>query len=1127
MAGKINTTNPSPMISEALEYQRQLGEIARQYASQRGEIKAEYDNIESIMSSIIEGMKSKNKSDQKRYEELFNSLKETHSRELEKYYQIKTMIDSSLDQITDTDFKKDIDKLRQTLMRAKTAAENVKMSEEIAKKWEEIEAAATTPSEKAAANAEKTKAEGDKARYENLVNRLKAEAGSIIDEYGSSGITAKAHEIDDDITKLRDKLRVLNDNLLAPGITPKKIEKIEKEIKETENKIDRLEEKKKQLDDVSVAVKNINELSELSDNVHKAGEGFGKLGEQVEETNRSLENTSILTGAIVSAINAAWGAMKKFGKEVNEVWNYYDQISHQQGRSYGMLGEEMDKYRVRLMQIAIETGDKFGLAKEEVAKLQDDYINATGKVRLLDRQAIQSVAAMSKLTSPEIAKSTIEVFDKFGGSAEVAMASAYSTYEMAAKAGLNASKTSDAFVKNMGLAQTMTFANGVDGVRRMTVLSETLKFNMQDVARASEKFSNISDAIKTSANLQMLGGSFAMNFGNPLDALYESLNDMEGFTTRVTDMWKGKGTFNAKTGMVETSGYDKALIRESANAIGMDMGEAMKIVTQQVRNERIDSELNSYVRNNLTEEQKMAIYNKSQWDVTSGTHKVTYMTDNGIVSKSISEITPDEIGKIMTSGSVDNINQNVFDIAGNVRALTNHLIGRAVEAKSWNEKMTGVDTRFKAESAKSYNRLKAPIDKEVGDVIDGNSVFSPVYNWFMESSLITKMALIGIGTAITTGIGVMVKSFGKDFIKNMVSGNGRLGRGIASLRRVVAQGFSSIKAKMSMTTSSPSGPTSGGGFGWKGLARWGGGAALIAGGLYAMSKYRQTQDDIKSGKVTLGGSDDYSVLQGGLSGAGIGAGIGTMILPGWGTAIGGALGGVIGAASANAKRHGMMTSTVGDGKIYGETQSMDPSELTASNTNNMLSSIDSSRNILSGIAGDTRKISNIMYANQTGGVASPLINRYTSNMSENNYVMNNVGGANIRNIARTRANMSSVGDIVTNENMGSSVIIPKCDVVKVEPKSIDYVHPTVAPVEDGSVASVHAGKIEVEPIKIDISGKISLDGGSSTAEIDVEKLLNTPGFKNKLVEIINQKIIAMTGDLMTNNQALMARRGTV
>lgn len=233
MAGKINTTNPSPMISEALEYQRQLGEIARQYASQSGEIKAEYDNIESIMSSIIEGMKSKNKSDQKRYEELFNSLKEAHSRELEKYYQIKTMIDSSLDQITDTDFKKDIDKLRQTLMRAKTAAENVKMSEEIAKKWEEIEAAATTPSEKAAANAEKTKAEGDKARYENLVNRLKAEAGSIIDEYGSSGITAKAHEIDDDITKLRDKLRVLNDNLLVPGITPEKIEKIEKEIKET------------------------------------------------------------------------------------------------------------------------------------------------------------------------------------------------------------------------------------------------------------------------------------------------------------------------------------------------------------------------------------------------------------------------------------------------------------------------------------------------------------------------------------------------------------------------------------------------------------------------------------------------------------------------------------------------------------------------------------------------------------------------------------------------------------------------------------------------------------------------------------------------------------------------------
>ena len=76
-----------------------------------------------------------------------------------------------------------------------------------------------------------------------------------------------------------------------------------------------------------------------------------------------------------------------------------------------------------------------------------------------------------------------------------------------------------------------------------------------------EQFETIDGAITTSANLQVLGGSYAANFANPLESLSMSLMNPEGLIEKFENMIKGKGTFNKETGMVEVSAIDRQFLR--------------------------------------------------------------------------------------------------------------------------------------------------------------------------------------------------------------------------------------------------------------------------------------------------------------------------------------------------------------------------------------------------------------------------------------------------------------------------------------------------------------------------------------------------------------------------------------
>ena len=65
----------------------------------------------------------------------------------------------------------------------------------------------------------------------------------------------------------------------------------------------------------------------------------------------------------------------------------------------------------------------------------------------------------------------------------------------AALEGLNVKKFSDAFTNNIKMASKYTFKEGITGIQKMTLLSQRLKFNMESVGTAMDKFSTLEGAL--------------------------------------------------------------------------------------------------------------------------------------------------------------------------------------------------------------------------------------------------------------------------------------------------------------------------------------------------------------------------------------------------------------------------------------------------------------------------------------------------------------------------------------------------------------------------------------------------------------------------------------------------------
>lgn len=437
---------------------------------------------------------------------------------------------------------------------------------------------------------------------------------------------------------------------------------------------------------------------------------IGKFAQGLKMAGKGAKMASQLGKAI-------GGVTSNIANQTNK-WMDLQDVAFKTARTMGLSRQEAMKMDRQLMQQIKEFGREYGVTAEQIAKYQEDYSQATGRNIQLTKDQIEQTIALGNITDEATASSIIDQFDTLGTGVEDALAYTGQLQERAKYLGLNAIKASKTFADNIELASSYSFKNGIDDIEKMVLKSQSLKMNMQAVMTASDKFSSIEGAIKTSANIQMLGGSFAQQFSNPMGALYESMADPAAFQERLVRTVEGKGTYDSKTGQVTFDPVTMMQMKEMANQLGIDVKELTRGASAKAQNNAINQEL----RGNWSKDQQTAIQDlaRTNFDEKTGKHFVKLLDAFGNEEKvNVEDLTEEQLKQAQDSAlTQDNMWKDVHAIK---ETIVGSSMGRSRQNRSAKENLSGFEESKKGLFAQFENFFMPTIS---GLLNGGNGVFS-------------------------------------------------------------------------------------------------------------------------------------------------------------------------------------------------------------------------------------------------------------------------------------------------------------------------------------------------------------------------------------------------------------------
>jgi hypothetical protein len=528
----------------------------------------------------------------------------------------------------------------------------------------------------------------------------------------------------DDFSQLADSIDKLNvilneENTKPGGPNPAEVIRIQKEISDKQSQqADIISKIQSKYGVGSIADKEISAFTSDPDEIKRVFEYYEKIrslddkrARRYEEMmkrfddkfNEALQKGSEFRSTIVNFVRAFFREVVGQIKDGGSMWMKYNAQAISDAKRLGMTHKASARaYMDTLMESSKKLSRNFAMTAEQAMKMQETFSKVTGRSAYLTMSQMEDIAASTKLMGEETVTSAIEAMDNMGTTSQTTTELLDRNYARALNSGLDVVKASDVFVKNLSLANRLNFKSGVDGISRMSILSQKIKMNLQEVANVAEKFSTIEGAVEGSAQLQMLGGAGAMYGGNPMQMLYESLSDPEALYKRVADTFAEQARFDRKRGESIIAPLQQQIIREQAKAYGINPDEAIQTAKQQAKIRDIESEIpglvSQYGRNS---EEMSLIANKAQFNKEKQAWEITYVTETGekeTVGVNTQELTPSVMKNIMK----DNI-EPVEDIRGRVRDIAMALIGTR-------ERLDAIKDQWKTGKAQLLNGAMWGID---------------------------------------------------------------------------------------------------------------------------------------------------------------------------------------------------------------------------------------------------------------------------------------------------------------------------------------------------------------------------------------------------------------------------------
>lgn len=845
----------------------------------------------------------------------------------------------------------------------------------------------------------------------------------------------------------------------------------------------------------------IQEQEILNKRIVEGTTNLDDFGEKIEQRTRALRKgfNEIKDGARAIGTNF---------KNLIEPWVELDASAMDFAKTIGMSQKTAEKYRKDTIKFITDNniGSLYNKSSQELIQLQKKYSDVLGRNVKLSSEQTKDMLAIEAFLGEDAMADIANNLENFGLGMSDTANFVKKTYDNATKYGISASKLTNTVRENIKMAQDYSFKNGLDGLTSMAKKAIQLKTELSLVNGFLEKTSTVEGAITTGANLQVLGGTYAMG-SDPLSMMYESLNDMEGLFDRAVNMAKGKVFYNEKTKNFEMANMDRYMMKQAATQMGIDPSKLIDVAFRNASLSKIESQVK--LNKNIAGDKDLVdmVKNLATWDNGEAVIDI-----NG-KKKNVKDITSADKAQLEAMQLTDS--QNLQSMAIDLRSLK--AMGEGMVKESKDKQAEAMEPI--ADSLKNFIGQNQQLVNALTTIMAWGSMIASL-GGILAGVWATALGVRRLGPGLsnlTRGLGRGnsvggTGGFSKGTPKTFLGKNGKeyMNIGNGQYKRISDGRVISGSAAKGLAKSDPA-LAAAGNVAKTGklakFAKFGGsaaGGALLGG---ALAGAISLGTDMASGEYAKDKQKSWIDAGGASAGAAAGAALGSLIpIPVVGTLIGGAIGGLIGGLGADwitgtqkqdrlkereriARNHPDLAEFfIGETALQGN-YSID-------DLNTIKDALSDRRFLKSEVSGsllDKIKANDDLSLIESKGVVTDIFGSggfvYGKSHEKGGVNAELEGGEYVVNKNSTAKNLPLL-EKINNSDYNFASKQPLGEQMKV--------HETAA-------ASMAHNNVNVSPISINLSGTIKLDTGKNQVDISKE-LLNNPQLISSLTNMISKQL---------------------
>lgn len=365
-----------------------------------------------------------------------------------------------------------------------------------------------------------------------------------------------------------------------------------KTLTELDEILDRLDEIKDATGELNEEQTRVyNSASRYRRELEKSGKVIDENTTKVEKLNKTIhDGINNLSGRLDGLTKVIEGGFFKPIDKLGGAWGKADQAANIFGRTIGGNTKAVAQLRDESIKFAndVHIGAKYNSSIKEMIELQQKYVSTVGRSLQISDKQRETLLATSKLMGQNTNEFASRL-ENMGIGLEKSGDIAAKMFNEASKSGVSFEKYATTVTQNLTKVQSYGFKNGVEGLTAMAKRAAEVNLSINEAFKVSDKIQTggIEAAIKMGANLQVLGGSFA-RMGDPMGMLYQGINDMEGLQDRMIKMFSGLGEF--VNGQVKISGANRLRVNAAAEAMGISKDEMYNMINRQAVRGRVESQ---------------------------------------------------------------------------------------------------------------------------------------------------------------------------------------------------------------------------------------------------------------------------------------------------------------------------------------------------------------------------------------------------------------------------------------------------------------------------------------------------------------------------------------------------------